>query len=219
MPLVRHLADAAQNVDAYVATYAPEAAKAPQVAAEQARRYLAAGRVAEAGKVLAQASPGSDRRGRLETPDEDCETLWISFLEASDRSEEAQTLRWASFERTLSVERARDFISRLADFDDAEAEARAFAVAANHPEFDKGIRFLIGWPALGEAARMIEARPADICATVEEAELWAARLRRTRPKAAYLLLRKVAGAAFQRREFKTADRLTQEAEAIELPEV
>lgn len=212
--LVRQLADAAENVDAYAATYEAAATGAPHVAAELARRYLGVGRVEEAGAVLGRAAPKPDRRGRLPEPDSDWEGLWIEFLEASGRAEEAQAVRWASFERTLSTERARHIIRRLADFDDVEAETRAFELAADFPDFEKGLAFLMDWPALPEAARMIERRIGDVDVVPEQAELWAAKLRRRFPKAAHTLLRRAAAAAFRRRDFKTCDRLSAEAETI-----
>ena len=125
-------------------------------------------------------------------------------------------MRWASFERTLSAERARDFIRRLADFDDVEAESRAFEQATNFPDFEKGLGFLMAWPALADAARMIEQSHRRCrCRTPEQAELWAAKLRRRFPKAAHALLRRAAAAAFRRRDFKTCDRLSAEAETID----
>lgn len=214
--LVRQLADAADNIDAYAATYDASAVAAPHVAVVLARRYLAAGRIDEAGGVLTQAAPKPDRRGRLSEPDEDWETLWIEVLEASGRGDEAQAVRWASFERTLSIERARAFMSRLADFDDVEAETRAFDRAATFADCEKGLAFLMDWPALGEAARMVERRANDIDITPENAELWAGKLRRRFPKAAHVLLRRAAAEAFRRRDFKTCDRLSDEAETIEL---
>jgi len=111
---------------------------------------------------------------------------------------------------------ARAFIGQLADFDDVEAEASAFAVAAGYPDFATGLRFLMEWPSLVEAAGMIERRRDEVQARPEEAELWAAKLRRRHPRAAHLLLRKAAEAAFRRRDFKTCDRLTAEAETIGL---
>jgi hypothetical protein len=71
------------------------------------------------------------------------------------------------------------------------------------------------WPALAEASRMIERRADDIEVDADAAELWAAKLRRRHPKAAHLLLRRAAAAALRRRDFKTCDRLTQEADTIE----
>jgi hypothetical protein len=56
--------------------------------------------------------------------------------------------------------------------------AGAFAHAAEHRDFQLGLQFLMAWPALPDASRMIEARKADIEVDAAEAELWAAKLRR-----------------------------------------
>ena len=216
--LVRQLADAAGDVDAFTATYTGEALATPPVAAEIGRRLLEAERIEEAGNVLRAAAPTPATRSRRGPPpvDADWEGVWIDYLDRAGRVDEAQAVRWASFERTLSPERARAFISRLADFDDVEAEARAFALAADYPDFEAGLRFLMEWPSLVEAARVIERRSDEIQVSPEAAERWAAKLRRRQPKAAHLLLRKAAAAAFRRRDFKTCDRLTAEAETISL---
>lgn len=220
--LVRHLADAAGDVDAYAATYLDDTIREPANAAEVANRLLAVGRVEEAGVVLEAAGAKADGRRRpgkaTQTLNFEWETSCIAFLERSGQAEAAQAARWASFEATLSVERVRTFTRRLADFNDVEAENRAFAFAAHHQDFSRGLAFLMEWPAVAEAGRMIEARPDDIRVTVEQAELWAPKLRRIKPRAAYLLLRNAAAEAFRRRESATCDRLTQEAEAIALSE-
>ena len=70
------------------------------------------------------------------------------------------------------------------------------------------------WPALPEAAGMIEARADEVQVAPELAELWSARLRRRFPKAAHRLLRSAAAAAFRRRDFKTCDRLSAEADSL-----
>ena len=214
---IRQLADAAGEVDAYRATYKAEALETPAIAAEVAGRYLAAGRIEEAGELLKRAAPKPGRRRERDLgPDFDWETVWIDYLDRSGGAAEAQAVRWASFERTLSTARARAFIDRLDDFDDVEAEARALDYARAHSDFDAALRFLMEWPALVDAARLIQARPDDIEATPEQAELWAAKLRVRQPLAAHTLLRKAAAAAFRRRDFKTCDRLTIEADSIEL---
>jgi hypothetical protein len=211
--LIRQLADAAGDPDAYHATWTPDALQTPPVAARVANRYLAAGRTEQAGDALRRAAPGG--RGQASArPDFEWETAWIAYLDQSGRPEDAQEVRWASFERTLSVERAKAFIGQLDDFDDVEAETRAFALAANFRDFQVGLRFLMEWPALAEAGRMIEQRSQEIMVDADAAELWAAKLRRRQPKAAHLLLRKAAAAAFSRRDFKTCDRLSAEAESI-----
>ncbi len=218
---LRAVADAAGDIDAFASTYGVQALRTPPVAAEVARRMLAAGRLDEAGKLLQAAiHPGGGGvwpvKGAPATVDFDWESVWIDYLEQSGQAGAAQAARWASFERTLSVERAKAFVQRLPDFEDVEAEGRAFDHAVGHADFERGLRFLMEWPALPEAARMIQARPDDVRASDQEAELWASMLRRRQPAAAHLLLRKVAAAAFRRRDFKTCDRLTAEADAIEV---
>jgi hypothetical protein len=212
----RRLADAAGDIDAYRATFTAIALRDQTVAAGVAQRLLAHDRVAEAGEVLQASRPKAPLgRSKAPDPDIDWETAWIDYLDRSGQAEAAQAARWASFERTLSVERAKAFTSRLADFEDIEAEGRAFALAARHGDFDKGLRFLMDWPALPEAARMIEARKAEVQTAAADAELWAAKLRTRQPQAALILLRSAAAAALRRRDIKTCDRLSSEADALE----
>jgi hypothetical protein len=211
---IRLLADAAGDVDAYRATFTAEAMRGGAAAAAVARRLLAAGRTEEAGRVLEAAAPGG--RGRAGEPDFDWESLWIDWLEQTGQAAAAQASRWASFERTLSAERARAFTRRLPEFEDVEAEGRAFELAARAPDFARGLAFLMAWPALPEAARMIEARAGEAGRLEpEQAELWAGRLRARQPRAAALLLRAGAATALVRRDKATGERLRAEAEAIE----
>jgi hypothetical protein len=213
--LVRQLADAAGDPDAYRETYGDKALATPAVAAELGRRYLAAGRIEAAGAILSGAAPRPRRwSAAVSDPDFDWESVWIDYLEISGDQAGAQAARWSSFERTLSVERARAFIRRLADFDDVEAEERAFAIAGADADFERGLSFLMQWPSLGQAARMIEARKDEAVVDPEAAELWGGKLRSRWPRAAEALLRQTAAAAFRRREYKTSERLVQEADSI-----
>lgn len=207
--ILRQVADAGGDVDAFLATFTAQAIRTPAVAAEAAQRLLSAGRVEEAGRLLQSAAKSAE-------PDFDWETAWIDYLEAAGKANAAQDARWASFERTLSAERARAFTRRLPDFEDVEAENRAFEHAARHADTARGLQFLMEWPAFPEAATMIEARGDELQVSAEQAELWAARLRARQPRAAHTLLRKTAAAAFRRRDFATCDRLTQEADTIDL---
>jgi hypothetical protein len=221
--LIRQLADAASDPAAYRSTFTHKELQDPSVAAEVAQRMLAADRVAEAAALLEASRPVQGRDGRWSVghgkaaePDFDWETAWIEVLDRSGRGDEAQALRWTSFERTLAATRARDFTKRLADFEDVEAEGRAFAYAAKHADFQRALQFLMDWPALAEAARLIQARPDDIKVSDADAKLWAAKLQGRQPAAAHLLLRTAAAAAFRRRDFATCDRLSAEADAIEV---
>lgn len=217
--VIRRLADAAGDVEAFVSTFTEAALRTPRVAAQVGRRLLAAGRIEAAGQLLEATCPERTAKtwlpGRAApAPDFDWETVWIDYLEHSGQAAAAQIARWASFERTLSAERLRAYTRQLSDFQDVEAEGRAFELASRSPDFHRGLGFLIAWPAPGEAARMIEARADDLRVPPDEAELWAAKLRARYPGAAHLLLRKTAAAAFRRGEFTTADRLTQDADSI-----
>lgn len=224
LPVIRGLADAAGDADAYRSTFTAEALRTPPVAAEVAERLLRAERIEEAGRVLEAAAAKPPARGwtgaraRPAEPDYDWETAWIEYLDRSGQGEAAQAARWESFERTLSAERAKAFTRRLSGFDDVEAEGRAFERAAAHEDFQRGLQFLMDWPALPEAARMIQDRADDLGVDDDLTQLWAAKLRGRHPGAAHLLLRRAAAAAFRRRDFATCDRLTQEADSIALPE-
>jgi hypothetical protein len=221
--LVRQLADAAGDPDAYQATFTHSELLDPSAAAEVAQRMLAVDRISEARDLLEASRPVQGKDGRwtvgrtkVAEPDFDWESGWIEVLERSGRPAEAQAARWASFERTLSAERVRDLTRRLADFDDVEAEGRAFAYVARHADFQRALQFLMDWPALAEAAQLIQMRADDVQVADADVEPWAAKLRARQPAAAHLLLRKAAAAAFRRRDFKTCDRLTAEADTIEI---
>lgn len=215
--LIRQMADAAGDPEAYRATYTEAALRSPGVSAEVARRFLDGGNLAEARAVLEAAAPvttGKRKGAAARELDFDWETIWIEVLERSGDVKAAQAARWASFERTLSADRVRDFTRRLSDFEDVEAEDRAFAFARAHHDAPRGLAFLMDWPALGEAARMVEARADDLRGSSDQAELWAGQLRLRHPRAAQQLLRSAAAGAFRRGAFATADRLTREAEGI-----
>lgn len=206
LPLIRQLADAARDVDAYAESYPASALRNPPIVAEVASRLLAAGRTEEAGAALraAERGPGD--------PEFAWESAWIDYLEQSGDKPAAQEARWTSFERTLSAERLREFSRRLGGFDDVEAETKAIARAQAHPHFVTGLKFLMDWPALREAAEMIEKRSPEAETPPELAEAWSARLQGRYKTAAQTLLRRAAAAAFRRRDFKTCDRLTELAD-------
>ncbi|MBI1684066.1 DUF6880 family protein [Caulobacter hibisci] len=213
--VVRHLADAAADVEAYGATYGQAALETPAVAVEIARRWLAAGHIEPAGHALRRAAPmpkGSS--GRLAAPDFDWESAWIDYLEASGQTAAAQAVRWASFQRTLDLARARAFVGGLDGFDDVEAEEQVLSYAAAHRDVQRGLAVLMDWPAYAEASRMILERDEDAKIDPDLAEAWAAKLRRRFEGAAHRLLRRGAATALKRRDFEASRRLTEEADAI-----
>ena len=215
--VIRHLADAAGDVEAYRDTYSAPALQTPAVAVELAQRWLALGRVEEAGAALRLAAPKPQgQAARLAPPDFDWETAWLDYLEATGEAAAAQAVRWASYQRTLDIGRAKAFVGRLDGFEDVEAEGQALAHAATHQDFQKGLELLMAWPALPEASRMILERGQDAKIDPEQAEIWAAKLRKRFPAAAHRLLRRGAATAFKQRALKLSQRLSEEADTIGL---
>lgn len=195
--LVRRLADKAEDLDLWLSLVTPEQAGSPDVAADIARRLLAAGRVAEARAALEAAlspSPLNRRWTFGRNPKDGAPRLtpaWeaasIDLLDAEGRRDEAQTLRWDLFERDLSAPVLRDYLARLPDFDDVEALDRAFAHAAAHPDFEAAMRLLMDWPAHREAASLALARPREARTARSMGADWAARLAQRFPEAAEIL--------------------------------
>ena len=59
------------------------------------------------------------------------------------RSPDAQTERWAIFERGLNANYLRAYLKKLPDFDDEEAKARAIAHVGNYAGFHQALAFLV----------------------------------------------------------------------------
>lgn len=194
---VRRLADRAGDLDLWLTLATPEEKGSPDFAAGAARRLLAAGRTAEARAALEaalQPSP-SNRRwtfGRSPAAGRPALTpAWelasIDVLEVEGDKAEAQDLRWAMFARDLSPQPLRDYLARLADFDDVEALDRAFAHAAASDDFGAAVGFLMDWPAHREAAALILERRREAQQPWPRKAEWAARLLQRYPEAAEAL--------------------------------
>jgi hypothetical protein len=196
---VQVLADAQGDVDGYIAQFTDSQAVLPPIGAQIARRLTAAGRLDEAVAALDRATPGSFAQlvgtvlGRPSLPGPgalDWEDAYIEVLEARGQGDLAQDMRWASFERGLSVERLRDYLKRLPDFDDVEAEDKALAHAEDFHDLHAALDFLIRWPAWDRAARLVLRRSGDLDGDRPELLEPAARAIEGRhPLAATLLLR------------------------------
>jgi hypothetical protein len=151
------IADAQGDVDAFIAQYDEQTRKVPKIAAEIARRLLAAGRAEEALEMIEAAE---HRRGGW--PDFDWEGAHIEVLDVLGRGHEAQAARWSCFERALSAEHLRAYLKRLPDFDDVEAEERALDQAERHQSLLQALAFLVSWPALDRAARLVIRRAGEL---------------------------------------------------------
>jgi hypothetical protein len=179
------LAQGRGDLDAYLELFEPSQLTWPDTAAEVAGQLLRGGRAEQALAVL----DGAAKATRIMEAEEWHATR-IAVLEALGRSEEAQQHRWQVFCQTLSIPLLRDYLNRLDDFADVEAEERAFAVVEQHPMPLAALQFLVFWPALPRAARYViaqrEAWDGDAYEIYEPA---AERLSADHPVAASVLFR------------------------------
>jgi hypothetical protein len=181
--------DAQGDVDGYVATLSADEIRQPWTGAQIARRLLAAGRVEEALAALTRSAPPASARTLLPGV-HDWEEVFLEALEADGQAELAQELRWAAFEKRLATDRLRDFLKRLPDFDDVEAEERALGYADAFPNFTEALRFFTEWPAPANAAELTLNRTDEIMAGAVEVLAAAVPMLEARhPLAATILLR------------------------------
>lgn len=179
------IAVARGDVDGYLAQFTAEDLRWRDIAANVAQHLLTSGRAEQALEILDEAT--EDAAGLEDSQWHDSR---IAVLEALNRQVEAQEMRWQWFSRTLSIPHLRDYLKRLEDFEDVEAEERALQVAEQHPISLLGLHFLVEWPALALAARHVLAHEdeweGDAYAIHSAA---AERLSKDYPLAATLLLR------------------------------
>jgi hypothetical protein len=154
---LQDIADAQGDVDTFIAQYDEPVRKAPKIATEIARRLLAAGRTDEAWQTIEAAE-----RRRDGWPDFEWEDVRIDVLEARGRGDDAQSARWSCFERSLSANHLRDYLKKLPDFDDFEAEQRALGVAERYRSAIEAVWFLVRWPALDRAAKVVTQRVTEL---------------------------------------------------------
>lgn len=154
---LRAIADAQGDVDAFIEQYNEVTRTMPQVAVEIATRQLAAGRAEAAWQTI----EATDRR-RSSLLDTAWENVRIATLDALGRGEDAQQARWSCFARHLSAQHLRDYLKHLPDFDDFEAEQRGLDHAEHFADPLQALSFLIDWPALDRAARLVLQRAAKI---------------------------------------------------------
>ena len=157
---VRHgleqIADLQGDVEAFVAQYEDDARKMPAIATRIATRLLGAGR---AGEALAALEASDTARGHVPREWTDAR---LAVLDALGRIDDAQALRWASFEQNLDAGRLREHLKRLPEFDDIEAEERALLFARAFPGLHPALAFLVQWPHHALAADLVVARAAEL---------------------------------------------------------
>lgn len=179
------IADAQGDVDAYIAQQPEKTRTAPTVAAEIAKRLISVGRAKEALKALDSV----DTKRHNEVPFE-WQLARVEALEALEREDEAQAFRWQCFEQSLNDEHLRAYLKRLPDFDDLDAEERAFAYAQRFANVHHALYFFLRWPSGTEAAKLVMKRHIELDGNYYELmtpaaeELW-----EKHPLAATLVLR------------------------------
>ena len=154
---LKEIADAQGDVDAFIAQYDEPTRKFPKIAAEIARRLLAAGRAEEAWHTI----EATEHR-RSGWHDFEWEDARIDVLVALGRSDEAQAALWSCFERSLSARHLRAYLKQLPDFDDVEAEGKALGHAERYASLIQAVSFLVSWPALERAARVVTQRAGEL---------------------------------------------------------
>ena len=170
---LQDLADQEGDVEAFLALESESAQKIPQVAAQIGRRLLAAGRAEEALVVLQKAKPRQTAPSRedleenlgagAEEPDGDWADVWVEALLATDRFREAQRFRWRRFERTLHEVSLRAYLQALTpQRETREAERQAVQHVLTFRHFATALQFLIGWPDLPAAARLVVDRRSEL---------------------------------------------------------
>jgi hypothetical protein len=136
----------------------------------------------------------------LEKDDDGTDTdLRIAALEALERKDEAQSVRWRHFERFLSAAHLRAYLKRQPDFEDSEAEQKALGVAIAHQQAARGLAFFIEWRVLGHADRLVRERLTGLDGRLYEVLRPAAEaLEEKFPEAASLFYRRLIESVLQR---------------------
>ena len=188
------LADLENDADAFIAAIHGGGMEGTH-RLDVAERLIAANRPAEALAGLnkpRQRFEGDD----LDGADTD---LRVAALEAMGRKDEAQSVRWCHFERSLSAEHLRAYLKRLPDFEDFEAEQKALEVAAGHQQTERALAFLIEWRARDRADRLVRERLAALDGRFYEVLRPAAEaLEEKFPEAASLLYRRLVESVLDR---------------------
>jgi len=170
------IADARGDVDGFIARVDAETQRVPGVAADIASRLLAAGRIEEAWAAIEAGTPKPRRRDvpdeftlvetvggvRLGSGERKWQEVRLAVMEAKGLHEAAQAFRWSCFEAKLDAGHLRDYLKRLPDFDDLEAEAKALAQVVEHRDVHRALFFLVEWPALDKAAAMLSRRHQEL---------------------------------------------------------
>jgi len=181
------LADAESDVDAFLRAAELSPSKIAHID-EAAKRLLKAKRPAEALAWLDRLPP--DHFKWRDATGDGVIDIKLRALDALDRRDEAQALRWQMFERYLWPVYLREHVRRLPDFEDEPVIRKAIAHAMAHRSVLDALSFLVAWPDLDAAAQLVTTRTAEIDGRHYELLNQAVdRLEQKHPVAATILLR------------------------------
>jgi hypothetical protein len=187
--VLQRIADAQGDVDGYIAQVSDQARASPVIAAEIARRLLKAGRPQEASEAL--DAVGSGDRNWMPA---EWDAARLETLDALGRAEAAQSLRWQRFVQKLEASYLRDYMRKLPDFEDFEAEQRGLTHALTFRDVHQALVFLVGWPDLQRANELVLSRTKELNGDLYEVLSPAAdALQEKYPLAATLLRRAMIG--------------------------
>ncbi len=185
---LQDLADQEKDVDAYIALTTATKRCMPSVAAQIAQRLLNAGRGEEALTALLEGHP-QHHADRYPASLHEWDKVYLEALDATNRTEEAQTIRLEKFDQNLNIEALRDYLKRLPAFDQAAAEEKALAYALQFGDAVVALNFFSSWPSLSYAAQLTLTRAPEINGAYYSLDQTAGQLAKSYPLAATLLRR------------------------------
>ncbi|MBS1301520.1 DUF6880 family protein [Loktanella sp. SALINAS62] len=131
------------------------------IAPDVARRLIAAGRASEAYDIL-RASMTREAQTSFQAFNSKMDEVYEDCLNQMGKLDELKAHLWTRFKDSLSARALRDYLKLLPDFDDVEAEETALDVVEAYPRLAATISFLVEWPALERAARVVLARRGEL---------------------------------------------------------
>lgn len=159
--ILKDIADAQGDVDAWLSQYSAEQLTYHTIAPNAARRLLQAGRAEDALRIIENCIASEDRKDRwFDTPEVD--SAQFACLEALDREEDLRDAMWVRFQARLCAETLRRYLSRLPDFEDDEALLAAQDHVLKHPDLLQGLIFCLGRPDPRLAAQLVLSRQEEL---------------------------------------------------------
>jgi len=155
--ILADVADAQGDVDGYMARYSPEQLTYGTIAPRVAYRLLGADRVDEAMVIVSRAMAADVEKSYRQSR-HDLNLVYEECLERQGKTAELREYLWQSFAQTLDTDSLRKHLKLLPDFDDIAAEEKAMDLAEAFSDLEAAIDFLVSWPALNRAARMVLSR-------------------------------------------------------------